>query len=107
MSTIDEQLVVCGASKSDVYGDIIRVPEKLRKYVTGEDIISGEICRVEINKKHVYAILRGVSDDEKDGGVIKIDEPLRRKLGVTKGDLVKPKFFKSITAGRARGLIVK
>ncbi len=81
-----EKLEVHQANELDVFGDIIRIHEDYRKDKKGQDIDGGTVCLVKVKETQnsVYAILRGLGDNKTNK--IKIDDNLRKKLGIDLGN---------------------
>ena len=79
-------LEVRAARSTDVYRDIIRVPEEKRKDCEGNKIKEGTVCEVSVHGSRVFAVLRGNIAQKGDNAgrseAILIDEFLREKLGV-------------------------
>lgn len=80
---------------SDIYRDIVRVPQAFRKTTDGRLISDGKVCKLTANGRTCRAIVRGLGDCPDP--VITIDEKLRGSLGVDLGASVevelKPEGF--------------
>ena len=81
--------------KYNVYRDIIRISERHRKDINGNLIKEGSICKVIVQDRTVYAILRGLSEGEFLSPEIEIDERLRNQLKINADDYVDFLFKKS------------
>lgn len=74
------KLRVKQAAKEDVYRDVIRIAEPYRVNKKNLTITEGSICKVCVEDKFIYAILRGCGQDNSPNAYI--DERLRNSLGV-------------------------
>ena len=77
------KLEVLPASDSETYLDIARVPREHRKNRQGQLIDRGVVCRVYCGDtgKEWFVILHGAP--AKKGATIRIDDHVRKRLGVT------------------------
>lgn len=78
------RLKVLGARSDDVFGDLVRVNESLRRDTDGNLVAAGAICRVSTGGKSILVKARGLPHEE--GEVIRLDEVLRDRLGVRNGE---------------------
>jgi hypothetical protein len=76
------RLEVRSASDSETYLDIARIPREYRKNRRGQLIDRGEICEVfcEDTGKRWFVVMHGAP--AKMGATIRIDDHVRKKLGV-------------------------
>ena len=77
------KLIVRRASKTDVYKDIVRIPEAYRLDHKGKRIDEGAICKVAAATKSDLKIVRGCNSQT--SAVILMDEKTRNDLGLDDG----------------------
>ncbi len=85
------KLTVKRASKDEVFGDIARVSEEYRTTPAGKTIRSGTVCRITVNGRSAYAVMKGTPDESVQ--LIYMDEYLRLKLKVEPKDTLEFKFY--------------
>lgn len=78
------KLKVAEAREEDVFEDIVRINFRYRQDKAGQTIPSGAVCRISVGHKSARAIVRGLPAEE--GPLIRLDESLRRVIGVKSGD---------------------
>lgn len=88
------KLELHSVDNEDVFRDIARINEKIRKTKNGELIKAGTICKIVVSKKSTYVLLRGMQKEETMS--IKLDERKRNELGLKNGDVYD---FELIPAG--------
>jgi hypothetical protein len=91
------KLTVKKISKEDVFGDTARVSEEYRKTPSGKDIKSGTVCKIKVNGRSAYAVIRGTPDEITQN--IYMDDYLRKDLGVEPGEAHDFKFHPTSVFG--------
>lgn len=69
------------ADATDVYRDIVRIPEEHRKDKANETIPEGEVCKVTAGTRSAFVILRGKQNAH--DAAAWMDERTRNRLGLS------------------------
>ena len=78
------ELDIHSAKAEEVYRDIVRIPENVRKDTNGQVIEEGRICRISSGGRHTLVILRGAKECQATHKppCIHLDEVTRKRLSL-------------------------